>query len=66
MFITFSVRYVNDLASVEINATFVNVSVAFEYVLLTIDQLMIEEKQRDIIRPHAGCHFHYLALVNQL
>lgn len=43
-FVTFPIRHVNDFAGVEIYATFVNVSVALENVLLAIDQLMIEEE----------------------
>lgn len=41
---TFSVRYVNDLAGVEINTALVDISVTLEDVLFTVDQLMIEEK----------------------
>jgi len=43
-FVTFSVRHINDFAGIEINSTFIDVSVALENVLLAIDQLMIEEE----------------------
>lgn len=44
VFVTFSIRHVDDLAGVEIDTTFVNVSVALENVLFAVDQLMIEEE----------------------
>lgn len=43
-FVTLSIRHINDLAGVEIDTTFVDISVALENVLLAIDQLMIEEE----------------------
>jgi len=44
IFVTFSIRHINDLTGIEIDATFVDISVALENVLLAIDQLMIEEE----------------------
>jgi len=43
-FVTFSIGHINDFAGVEIDSTFIDVSVALENVLLAIDQLMIEEE----------------------
>lgn len=63
---TFSVGHVDHLASVEIDAAFVDISVAFENVLLAVHQLMIEKKQRDVVRPHAGRNSYRVTLINQL
>jgi len=65
-FRTFSIGHVNHLTGIEIDAPFVDVSVAFKDVLLAVHQLVIEKKQRNVVGPHAGRNSHRVTLINQL
>jgi hypothetical protein len=66
VFCTFSIGHIDHFTSVEIDAPFVDISVAFEDVLLAVHQLMIEKEQRNVVRPHAGRDSHRVTLINQL